>query len=142
MKSSTCGKNTKPEGARSEPETLGYWLGQKVTRYDLEGAAIVLFNDTYGDIANARDGVTYTIWLDNNLDAEVTLAQAHGEYVEADGTVSALPILSVRFEAPCKADDEEAVEEWNNYYEEQKEAQVAGWVDEMIGALSDTDDED
>jgi hypothetical protein len=136
--------NTTPTNdlsADAENETLGFWLGQKVTRDDLESAAIVLFNETYGDVGNAKHGLTYTIWLDNNLSAEVTLERPRGKYVEPDGTVSALPILSVDYEAPCDVDDQDAVEEWGNYFEEQKESLIAGWVDEMIEALSETDDD-
>ena len=115
----------------AEPEIAGKWLGEPITEADLESAALELWNETFGDVANIRAFQDYAVWM--NCEGESWISYlASGKQVNDAGKITATVLFKERFGSIVDdPENEEEVAAYQASYDEQKDEQIAQWVDAM-----------
>ena len=120
-----------------ESKPVGLFHGYEVYEQDIENAVEALWAETYGDLANLRDGMTYWLHLYDGGDSTVKLEDRLTE-VRRDGSVAGAPILSHRAELPEWADGSAAAQEAMD--ENSKAESIEAWADELRANLDPIDE--
>jgi len=116
-----------------ESKSAGLFHGHVITEANVQAAAETLWNETYGDLADLREGATYVLHLyPNDGDSTVKLEDRLTE-VRRDGSVVAAPVLSHRAELPEWADGSAAAQETMD--ENCKAEMIEAWADELRANL-------
>lgn len=117
-----------------ESKPAGLFHGRVITEANVQAAAETLWNETYGDLAGLRDGLTYVLQLyPDDGDCAVKLEDRMTE-VRRDGSIVAGPIIRHRAELPEWADGSAAAQDCMD--ENCKAEMIEAWAEEIRGNLT------
>ena len=115
----------------------GLFHGHEISEANVQAAAETLWNETYGTLADLRDGMTYWLHLyPDDGDCVVKLEDSMTE-VRSNRSIVAAPVIRHRAELPEWADGSAAAQETMD--ENSRAEFIEAWADEIRANLDPID---